>query len=62
MKPFADPPALFPVTGPVHGPIDMIPATRDLTGRGAAAWEIMSRLPITEGEHAGKLIGENSPP
>ena len=22
----------------------------------------MSRLPITEGEHAGKLIGENAPP
>jgi phage terminase large subunit-like protein len=40
----------------------MIPVMPDPTGRGARAWEILSRLPITEGEHAGKRIGEHSPP
>jgi phage terminase large subunit-like protein len=42
--------------------LDAIPVVPDPTGRGARAWEILRRLPITEGEHAGKLIGQNSPP
>ena len=56
------PPALFPITDPVNGPLDMLPVTEDPTGRGERAWDLMSRLPITEGEHAGKRIGENAPP
>ena len=46
----------------MNGPLDMLPATEDPTGRGERAWDIMARLPITEGEHAGKRIGENAPP
>jgi phage terminase large subunit-like protein len=62
LKPFPDPPTLFPLAGEPTTALDLIPIVPDPTGRGAHAWEIMSRLPITEGEHAGKLIGENAPP
>jgi phage terminase large subunit-like protein len=64
MKPtrYPAPPALFPFEGPITGPIDMLPDVPDPTGRGAKAWNILKRLPITEGEHAGKRIGENAPP
>ena len=62
VKPFSEPSPLFPIAGPIRGPLDMLPVVPDPTGRGARAWSIMSRLPITEGEHAGKLIGENAPP
>jgi hypothetical protein len=61
LKPFGDPPALFPLVGEPQTAVDLIPAVPDPTGRGARAWAIMSRLPLTEGEHAGKLIGENAP-
>ena len=40
----------------------MLPVVPDPTGRGARAWKILRRLPITEGTHAGKRIGENAPP
>ena len=62
MKPFPSPRPLFPIAGPIRGPLEMIPAVADPTGRGARAWSILARLPITEGEHSGKLIGENAPP
>jgi phage terminase large subunit-like protein len=62
VKPFPAPKPLFPIKGKVRGPLDMIPVVADPTGRGARAWSILSRLPITEGEHAGRLIGDNSPP
>jgi phage terminase large subunit-like protein len=61
-KPFSAPKPLFPITGEVTGPLDMIPIGSDPTGRGARAWKIFSNLTITEGEHAGKRIGENAPP
>lgn len=61
-KPFVAPAPLFPIRGEVRGPLDMIPSCADPTGRGARAWSILARLPITEGEHAGRLIGENAPP
>ena len=50
------------IKGRVRGPLDLIPLVPDPTGRGARAWSILARLPITEGEHAGRLIGENAPP
>lgn len=62
VRPFRAPPPLFPIRGKVRGPLDMIPVVPDPTGRGARAWSILARLPITEGEHAGRLIGENAPP
>jgi phage terminase large subunit-like protein len=62
VRPFRTPPPLFPIRGKVRGPLDLIPVVPDPTGRGARAWSILSRLPITEGEHAGRLIGENCPP
>jgi phage terminase large subunit-like protein len=62
LKPFPTPQSLFPIRGKVRGPLDMIPVVPDPTGRGARAWSILARLPITEGEHAGHLIGENAPP
>src|SRR5262249_37083010 len=31
-------------------------------GRGGRAWQIFSQLLITEGAHAGKRVGEHSPP
>jgi phage terminase large subunit-like protein len=62
VKPFADPPALYPLAGDPQTAADLIPAISDPTGRGARAWAIMSLLPLTEGEHAGKLIGQNAPP
>jgi phage terminase large subunit-like protein len=62
VKPFPAPRPLFPIAGKVRGPLDMIPEVPDPTGRGARAWSILARLPITEGEHAGRLIGQNAPP
>lgn len=62
VKPFGDPAALFPLVAQPKTALDFIPVVPDPTGRGARAWEIMSRLPLTEGEHAGKLIGQNAPP
>ncbi len=56
------PPALFPFLTAPSSPIDMIPTVRDPTGRGSRAWEILSRLTITEGESAGQPIGQNPPP
>lgn len=61
-KPFPAPRPLFPIAKQPAGPLDMIPLVPDPTGRGARAWRILARLPITEGEHAGRLIGENAPP
>ena len=40
----------------------MIPVTADPTGKGARAWSILSRLPLTEGEHSGRTFGQNAPP
>ena len=40
------------------GALDMLPVVPDPTGRGERAWNILRRLPITEGEHAGKRIGD----
>ncbi len=54
--------ALFPLAQEPKTALDAIPLTNDPTGRGARAWSILSRLPITEGEHAGKRIGEHCPP
>lgn len=56
------PPPLFPFSVAPTCALDMIPETKDPTGRGAKAWEIMRRLPITEGEHAGKRMGDTAPP
>jgi phage terminase large subunit-like protein len=55
------PAPLFPIAGPITGPLDLIPIVPDPTGRGGKAWNILKRLPITEGEHAGKRIGDNAP-
>lgn len=64
MKPrrYPAPPLLFPFTVAPTCALEMIPDTKDPTGRGQKAWEIMRRLPITEGEHAGKRIGDTAPP
>jgi phage terminase large subunit-like protein len=62
LRPFPPAPSLFPIKGAVRSAIDLLPIVPDPTGRGARAWSILSRLPITEGEHAGKRIGENAPP
>ena len=48
------PAALFPLPAAPTCALDMLPIVADPTGRGARAWEILKRLPITEGEHAGK--------
>jgi phage terminase large subunit-like protein len=61
-KRYPAPVALFPLLAQPTSALDMIPITPDPTGRGARAWTILSRLPITEGEHACKRIGENAPP
>jgi phage terminase large subunit-like protein len=53
---------LFPLPAAPTCALDMLPIVPDPTGRGARAWEILKRLPITEGEHAGKRIGDNAPP
>lgn len=53
---------LFPIATAPTCALDMLPVVPDPTGRGARAWEILRRLPITEGTHAGKRIGENAPP
>ncbi len=60
--PFPPPAPLFPLAVEPQTSLDMIPTTADPTGRGARAWSILSRLPITEGEFAGRRIGENAPP
>jgi phage terminase large subunit-like protein len=62
VSPFGIPSRLFPIQGQITGPLDMIPVVPDPTSRGARAWSILSRLPITEGEHAGRLIGDTAPP
>lgn len=62
LSPLPAPVALFPLAREPTTAIDGIPVIADPTGRGARAWQILSRLPITEGEHAGKRIGEHSPP
>lgn len=61
-KRYPPPPALFPLPAAPTCALDMIPETKDPTGRGERAWQIMRRLPITEGEHAGKRIGDTAPP
>ncbi len=61
-KTFPPPPALFPLRVSPTCALDMIPETKDPTGRGERAWQIMRRLPITEGESAGKRIGDTAPP
>jgi hypothetical protein len=62
VKPFPAPAALFPLVGEPTTALDLIPDCADPTGRGRRAWEILSKLPITEGEFAGQRIGEHSPP
>lgn len=59
---YPKPAPLFPLDLVPETAIDLIPEVDDPTGRGVRAWSILSRLPITEGEHAGKLIGQNAPP
>lgn len=61
-KNFPPAPALFPFPVAPTCALEMIPDTKDPTGRGERAWQIMRRLPITEGEHAGKRIGDTAPP
>jgi phage terminase large subunit-like protein len=61
-RPFAMPLKLFPLAVEPETALDLIPIVPDQTGRGARAWRIFSQLPITEGEHAGKRVGEHSPP
>jgi phage terminase large subunit-like protein len=61
-KTFAAPQALFPFKVEPTSVLDMIPEIADLTGRGQRAWEIFSRLPITEGQFAGRRFGDHSPP
>jgi phage terminase large subunit-like protein len=62
IKPLPPAPALYPLKIEPKTALDLIPECADPTGRGRRAWQILSRLPITEGMHAGKRIGENSPP
>lgn len=62
VKAYPPPPPLFPLAAAPTCALDMIPETKDPTGRGEKAWQIMRRLPITEGEHAGKRIGDTAPP
>ena len=61
-KRYPAPLPLFPIATAPTCALDMLPVVPDPTGRGARAWEILRRLPITEGTHAGKRIGENAPP
>jgi phage terminase large subunit-like protein len=56
------PKPLFPILTEPTTASDLIPSCQDCTGRGAAAWAILSMLRLTEGEHAGKRIGDNAPP
>ena len=58
----AGPDPLFPLALVPETALDLIPEVPDPTGRGARAWSILSRLPITEGHAAGLKIGENAPP
>jgi phage terminase large subunit-like protein len=60
--PFPTPAPLFPLAHEPRTALDMIPEVPDPTGRGARAWQILSRLPIVEGQHAGQRIGEHAPP
>lgn len=60
--PFPAPAPLFPLANEPHTALDLIPEVPDPTGRGRRAWEILSRLKITEGPHAGKRIGQHAPP
>jgi phage terminase large subunit-like protein len=60
--PFPAPAPLFPLEVEPQTALDMIPVVSDPTGRGARAWSILSRLPLTEGEFAGRRIGEHAPP
>ncbi len=60
--PFPAPLPLFPLAEEPATALDMIPIVPDPTGRGRAAWEILSRLTITEGEFAGRRIGQHAPP
>ncbi len=62
LRTFPLPEPLFPLAIDPQTAIDLVPVVADPTGRGAKAWEILSRLLITEGEFAGKRIGEHSPP
>src|SRR5271170_5220285 len=62
IKPLVPAPALYPLQVEPKTALDLIPIVADPTGRGGRAWQILSRLPITEGPAAGKRIGENSPP
>lgn len=61
-KSYPPAPSLFPLTSVPTCALDMIPETKDPTGRGERAWQIMRRLPVTEGEHAGRRVGDTSPP
>jgi phage terminase large subunit-like protein len=61
-SPSSEPKPLFPIIGTPATSPDLIPECDDPTGRGAAAWEIMRRLRLTEGQTAGRMIGENAPP
>src|SRR6476661_7113011 len=60
--PFPAPAPLFPLTIAPQTALDMVPVADDPSGRGARAWEILSRLTLTEGEFAGRRIGEHCPP
>lgn len=62
VKAFPMPAPLFPLAAEPTTSLDLIPEVADPAGRGRRAWSILSRLPITEGEHAGKRIGEHAPP
>src|SRR4051794_20607381 len=62
MTSYPSPPSLFPLSAAPTCALDLLPIVTDPTGRGARAWQILKRLPITEGEHAGKRIGDNAPP
>jgi phage terminase large subunit-like protein len=60
--PFPAPAPLFPLAIEPQTALDLIPEVADPTGRGSRAWSILSRLTLTEGEFAGRRIGEHSPP
>jgi len=61
MTSYPSPAVLYPLPAAPSCALDMLPIVADPTGRGARAWEILKRLPITEGEHAGKRIVDNAP-
>src|ERR1043165_9186063 len=62
MTSYPSPAVLYPLPAAPSCALDMLPIVADPTGRGARAWDILRRLPITEGEHAGKRIGDNAAP